>query len=475
MPIAPFPYTVDGKQGDVPNGFYPAADSDREVLLLPTPGLKEICTLTDCTEIREVYSWGNFIYALARRGSQTVLWRVDASGGFAELGTITTSASGPAWMKNNPTQLGSCDGVSLYIYTPGTGLFVQNTDPAFVGAGGFDYQDTYGMYFQPGTRNWFVTNQDQFLSQDSTQQYVKQTQPDNIVALLSFMRQPLIAGAKTMEWYHNTGGTDTSGAAATFERDAGGLMNYGCGAPKSLVDLCGAAPAWLSDQGEVLMAGGYTVIPFSNQMFTRAVRGDGTTENPGYSTFADAIAFAYRDKGHVFYQITFPSAGVTWVYDLTTKMWHKRQSYLEDGSGWGRHRANCYTLLGNKHYVGDYLNGKIYEMSNAYFDDNSQEIQRILYSRFLDSGRKLTYYGPLQLLLEPGIGLTGGADPQVMLEITSNGKTWSSEIWRSAGAIGNYDARIIWEQLGADFRRQYRFTMSDSVDWTIYAMDLGVA
>lgn len=471
----PFPYITDGKVGDVPNGFYPAADSDREKILLPTPGLSELCQLTDCTEVRGIYPLGNYLYVVARRGAESVLWRVDTSGGAAEIGTITTSASGPVWMKHNPTQLGICDGVSLWVLTVATGVFVENTDPAFVGAGGFDYQDTYGFYFEPGTRNWFLTAQDNFLTQDSTVQYVKQTQPDNIVGLISFMRQPIIFGAQTAEWYHNTGGRDTAGNLATFERDSGGLMNYGLGAPKSLNDLCGVAPAWLSDQGEALMALGYNATPFSNQMLTREIRGDGSAEHPGFSTYADAIAFAYRDQGHIFYVLTFPIADVTWVYDVMTKMWHKRQSYLDDLSGWGRHRANCYALLNNKHYVGDYSNGKVYEMGSAYFDDDGHEIKRVLYSTFFDGGKRLVFFNYIQLLLETGIGLVGGTNPQVTLEISPNGKVWGTPALVGAGLTGEYDTRVIWDQLGADYRRQFRFTFTDPVNWTLYGLDIGTS
>jgi len=67
-------------------------------------------------------------------------------------------------------------------------------------------------------------------------------------------------------------------------------------------------------------------------------------------------------------------------------MWFKKTSYKDDLSGYGRHRANCYARLGNQHYVGDYSNGRIYKMSTNYYDDNGEEIQRILYSKEMETG-----------------------------------------------------------------------------------------
>jgi len=106
-----FPFITDGIRGDVPINFYPVSDTEKGIILLPTPGLSELCDLTDCTEIRGMYSYGNYIYVVARRGANGVLWRVDESGGFIEVGTITTSSSGHVSMVNNNTQLLIVDGV----------------------------------------------------------------------------------------------------------------------------------------------------------------------------------------------------------------------------------------------------------------------------------------------------------------------------------------------------------------------------
>jgi len=70
----------------------------------------------------------------------------------------------------------------------------------------------------------------------------------------------------------------------------------------------GEAVIWLSDKGQIIQAVGYAGKIVSNQMFSRAIK--------GFTSFSNAIAFSYRDEGHIFYQITFPSAnqnlGIGW-------------------------------------------------------------------------------------------------------------------------------------------------------------------
>lgn len=467
MPIKKFPFITDGIHGDVPNGFYPAQDSEKGVILHPSPGLDALCALTNCTEIRGLYAWGGYLYAVARRGSQSILFRVDTAGGYAELGTITTSATGPVWMVNNLTQLCIVDGVWGYVYTPGTGLFVSITDAAFPGASSVDYQDGYGLFTKPNSNQWFFSSLLDFTTFNALDFYSKESRPDNNVSLFSYKREPLIGGQTSIEVWYNAGGDNTSPLNPTFARNVGGVIEHGFGSLKCISDMGGDALVFLSDEGQLLTISGYQAQPVSNQMFDREIK--------TYSIFSDAICFSYREGGHIFYQITFPAADVTWVFDGTTKLLHKRQSYLDGSDDFGRHRANCYALLNNKHYVGDYSNGKIYEMSVNFYADDGEEILRTIYSQNIDGGLKRIFFPPVQVVVEGGVGLESGLDPQIMLQYSEdNGKTWSNEMWQSAGKIGEYGNRAIWHRQGSGFRRMYKLSFSDPVLWRILGFDVGL-
>jgi Neuraminidase (sialidase) len=68
--------------------------------------------------------------------------------------------------------------------------------------------------------------------------------------------------------------------------------------------------------------------------------------------------------------------------------------------------------------------------------------------------------------MEAGAGLTSGqgSDPQIMLDWSDDGgRTWSNELWRSAGKIGEYRHRAIWNRLGRFRRRTLRIRKSDPV------------
>ena len=75
-----------------------------------------------------------------------------------------------------------------------------------------------------------------------------------------------------------------------------------------------------------------------------------------------------------------------------------------------------------------------------------------------------------------GTGITDPAhDPQAMLRYSNNGgHTWSNEIWRSVGEIGEYDERAIWNRLGGGRNRNYEISMSAPVKWVILGANLEV-
>lgn len=458
----PLPIITDGIHGSVPINFYPAADSELGVILQPTPGLVAICTLTDCSEVRGLYAWLGYMYAVARRGSESVVWRIDGLGNFSEVGTITTSYTGPVYIVGSTNQLLIVDGVSGWIYTPATGMFLQITDPDFPGAGTCDSQDGYGLFTQPGTRTWFHSDLFDFSAIIGTDFYVKEGKPDNILAIKSLLREPWVFGTASIEVWSNVGGDGVT--TPTFQRNSGGLLEYGLGAAAT-AQIVNSKMVWLSDKRQLVKAIAYQPQKISGQMMERAVG--------RFTAFNDAVAFSYTDDNHDFYQISFPTGNETWVWDDTTQLLHKRQSF--DGSGgWGRHRANCYTLYQNNHYVGDFENGKIWHMSTDFYSDGGEEIRREFYMTPLFGGQKYIEFPKVEIKVTSGVGLVDGVDPQIMLQFSEDeGNTWSNEVWRGAGKIGQYNRKATWTELGRGFWRMYRAAMTAPVKWQVQAVRHG--
>ena len=468
MPPKPFPFITDGTVGDVPNGFYVRPDSERGQVLMRTPGKKLHCILTDVTEVRGAFAnpaiTPHYTFFVGCRGSESVFYRVDLAGVVSELGTITTSSTGPVWIENNPTQIAICDGVGLWVYTPSTGQFLQNTSVNLSGAGALAYQDGYGLFIQPSSNIWGFTAINDFLTVNASDFYSITAKPGNLVALLSFQREPYLLTINSALVYFNDGGDNSSLNSPTFALNTSGLIEQGCGAAGTPNTADGTIPNWLSNKGEWLAAAGYQTKKFSNEMMDRAVS--------GYSSISDARCFTMRDKGHVFTYMNFTVGDTTWVYDWTTKLLHKRQSYKTDGSGWGRDRANCYCTLNNRHFVGDFENGNIYELSEDYLDDAGQPLRRELYGVEADGGLNRLFCAEIQLLLDAGIGLESGLDPRIMLEISKDGgHTYDSFPWVSAGLVGEYTRRARWTRLGSGYRFIPRFVFTDAVAWKILGLD----
>ena len=44
-------------------------------------------------------------------------------------------------------------------------------------------------------------------------------------------------------------------------------------------------------------------------------------------------AYAYQEQGHTFYVLNFPTAGATWVWDVTTDVWHERGFWNANSDG----------------------------------------------------------------------------------------------------------------------------------------------
>jgi hypothetical protein len=196
------------------------------------------------------------------------------------------------------------------------------------------------------------------------------------------------------------------------------------------------------------------------------------------SVVSDAIAYTYQIEGHEMYVVTFPSVGeygLTWVYDLTTKSWHKWLSWDSDLAVYKRHRSNCAAFFANKNLVGDYENGKIYSLDNAVYTDDGATIRRLRRAIHLTQDLQRQYFDSFQIQFQPGVGLnTGqGDNPQAMLRWSNDGgSTWSNEHWVSIGKIGNYVNRALWRRLGWSRDRIFEVVVSDPVKTVIVSAEL---
>ena len=423
------------------------------------------------------------------------------------LGTV--SGTGPVSIADNGAVIFfACDGPS-YTYFEPTGEFNQITDENFPGAVTVAYIDNLFVFNEPNSQRIYSVDTVDPL----TAQYIyplvfnaldvssADGSPDGVVAINVDHRQMWVFGTDSVEVWYNAG-------LANFPLTPvqGAFNEIGCAAPYSVAKLDNAL-FWLGTdargQGIVYKNNGYSGVRVSTHAIEYAIA--------QYGNISDAVAYTYQQEGHAFYVLNFPSAGKTWVYDVSVQAWHERASGDENQF---RHRSNCQCNFGGTIIVGDFENGNIYAFDLDVYADNGQ-IQRWLRSwRALPTGQnnlKRTAHHSLQLDAETGVGLNGidpfaplsnllaegfpflateldddittetgvgllavtpittsddlltesgedilvsvattqGVNPQAMLRWSDDGgHTWSNEHWRSMGAIGQYGYRTIWRRLG---------------------------
>lgn len=442
------PFVEDAYRGEVPINWFPASDQDRGVVMFGCAGLKNQVTLDAAFPIRALKKCGLHLYVVC--GPK--VYQLDVDLVPTQIGGLT-SEEGYVWIEYNGYQVAFSDGLGYWVYNENTQLFQEVGGTEFPGAAYLTYQDGYGIFGPPNSNRFYVTLLDNFLGIDYLNFGALEGLPDNIIVAKSHYRELWIFGERSIEIWQNVGTSPFP-----FARAQGAYIEQGCGAPAS-VAVGDNVIYWLSQHRQVLSATGYQPTIISSRKMER--------ELEQYETVFDAIGFVWVIEGHTFYQITFPTAQMTWVYDAATQVWHKRYSFRWRGDTLqGRHRANCYAHYNENHLVGDYATGIIYKMCRNYYDDDGEPlIARLESSEIRQEGRR-QFFPPLQIYFEHGQGLTlgQGSNPQAMLSWSNDGGfTWGPEIWTSIGKIGEYRARCIWRRGGSAYTRSYRLMVSDPV------------
>lgn len=408
----------------------------------PTPGLALFKDLGD-TAVRGMHAVGDYLYVV-HRGT---FWEINNAGVATSRGTMT-SASGRVSMADNGVEVFVADGVSRgYVYTIATTTLaavidgdavVSDTvtflDGHFVvsktASGQFNFSDGYAGL------NWGV---DSWARAESN--------PDKLTAVMAEKGLLGLFGEFTSEVWSNVGTTPVP-----FARVQGATQEWGLAARWSLCKF---------DETVIFLG--------RNRLGQVSVIRGGERVSPpdldyvinGYSAFADASGFSYMWSHHPMYQLNFPTAGKSWLYDGKTGAWSELES-----NGLTRHRAELSAQHLGAIRVADYSNGKIYTLSDVYTDNGSEIAREIQSGHSYGTDYNNLFMSELRLDMETGAGLaTGqGSDPQVMLQISQDGgHTFGVERWASAGAIGAYRTRARWRRLGRTRDTVLKIRMTDPV------------
>ena len=434
------------------------------IALYPTPGMRLWRSTLESMPVRGLFEAPAVPgVAVGKRrliavvGNKLVQFNTDNNNVTTTPGFLTST--GPVSMTSNGAHLMITDGsANRYFVDLAVNTFGIANDGGFLGGVRCDITDNFMVYNAPGggSKQWGATSAFAYTS-PALSYGLTLSSFDNLVTLIVDQRQVALLGEQTMEFW-----TDTGAFPFPFSPIDGTTRQFGCLAPYSVARF-GDGFAFLGrdqmGQGVVLYCAHYQVQRIS----THAIENDLIGQ-----VLTDAYAFTYQLAGHVFYVLQLPTAGRTWVYDLSTQMWHRRTSL--DGEGIPQHwRPTCTAVFDNKVLVGD-ADGRIYQLDNSFPSEQwlggTRRIRRVRRAPHLTRELRRQFFHSLQIQFQPGVGLsTGqGEDPQAMLRYSDDGAhTWSDVITTPIGRMGEYNARAIWRRLGQARDRVFEVAVTDPV------------
>lgn len=377
------------------------------------------------------------------------LYSIASDGTSAMLGVVGGSL--PVQMADNGTQLAIQGGA---LNNQG---YVLDSGVLFTGIA--NLPPVSGVVYMDGYFVWSVFDSDQFvisaltdgLSYDPLDVATVEGDPDNIVGVVNLQRELQFFGEKTIEVWFDSGNADFP-----FERSQNAFIERGCRDRDSIVKVDNSVQ-FIGDDLIVYRLNGYQPVRISTHAIEFKIA--------GASWFR---AFTQTCEGAKWYVLNTDVG--CFAYELSTGSWAERKSL-----GYNNYRgANAVQAYGQT-LIGDGYTGKIYSQSlDAQTEDGDVIPVEISLPTLQGDRSKYTLYA-FELYCETGVGVSADPNPQVILQYSKDsGRTWSAELARSLGAVGEYETRCIWRP-GVQFRQlsiklqmpslTRRYVVSGWADW----------
>jgi hypothetical protein len=415
------------------NAFSEKADGDKQgdFAVMASPGLDLLCTLPK-SPVRGLHIMTSGLHAVA--GDK--LYRIVEDGLFIELGSI--GGSGPVRMADNGAQLAIVGGYTGYVWTGSTlaqpADLLPVTDVAYI--------DGYFLWSLRDSAQVAYSAIGDGLEYDGLDVISAEGSPDGIIGIIANHRELLIFGNDSVEFFYNSGGIDNA-----FERQGNAFIERGAFDRDSICKVDNSVH-FMGDDRIIYRLDGYSPVRISTHAIEYRIRATTT-----------ARAFAYTQEGHKFYCLATDDG--TFCYDMATGAWHERLSFGRDN-----YRVGCSETAWSGPVMGDNVSGKLYRPNLDGITEDGEPIRVVIGLPTLEASRQRVTMYQFEAYFETGVGLNDGqgSDPQIMLRYSDDGgRTWSNEIWRSLGRIGEYRTRAIWRSLGQFRQRQMHLEITDPV------------
>ncbi|MBL4622908.1 MAG: hypothetical protein JKY89_10960 [Immundisolibacteraceae bacterium] len=344
--------------------------------------------------------------------------------------------------------------------------FQQITSPGFTANGAPQQVVFIDSFFVVTTdsKKFIRSSANQGLVWSALDVFSAESDPDDIVAPVVFKNKLYIAGSETIEEFQNIGGL--------FQR-TGFFIAKGVFSAFSLIPTndtfmfigggANESPAVWALSGNTVQKVSTTAIDSVLQGFTDA-------------QIKAAFSYSYAQKGAYFIGFSLPT--ITLEFNTITNKWNERKSRIINTKGLTeniRWRANSIGTAYNRVLCGDSQDGRIGHVDIDTFSEYGSEIIRVMAIQPISDLGNAIAITQLEATFQSGVGDLTITNPQVRLDISSNGVSFGDELSRSIGKIGEYNRRAIWYRLGRFSRFVvFRFTMSDPVKPAMIKLELNM-
>ena len=362
--------------------------------------------------------------------------------------------AGRTGVANNDTQIEIVDGTNTWCYdipsatlntlTGGANVYPANT---------VAYFDDYFLLDRAGTNFVDYSALSDGTSFDGLDFFSADADPDIVLGVSAVHEQLLIIGSKTIEFWWDAGALNQP-----FQRIQSTLLQRGMAAPLAFVQEDNTL-FWLGNDGIFYRLQNFFPLRVSQHAMEAAWQ--------TYSTMTDVFCFSYTQEGHKFIVLTFPSAPATWVLDLSTMLWHQRESWDANDTSYGRWRGNCACYSFDQILIGDAYTGQIGIADFNVFTEYGNTMRGLITSPPIQEDRRRIFLKRFELDVTSGVGLTSGQgeNPIVVLDWSDDGGvTWNTQqVLLYMGRKGEYTKRLYRRRLGQSRSRVLRLQTTDPV------------
>jgi Phage stabilisation protein len=382
---------------------------------------------------------------------------ISSTGTALATGTLGTTA-GIVSMAFSPTQVVIADGAAGYLFIPATSAFSTINASFPNGARTTTFVSGFFVAEQPGTQQFWTSNVNDGSTWNSLAFASASSYSDNILAVDNLLGNLILFCQLHMEFWQNVGTAPQPFAPILSAANEFGLAAIFSRAHVNQTIIFLAQTR--EGQVQFVQVNGYSVAVISNPDLEYIIN--------QFSVVSDAVGLSYEIDTHKFYQVTFPTANRSFLFDTSTGLWSDVQTGPSVTPS--RHWGNLSAYYAGKTLISDYATNQVYTQSVNQFTDNGQIIVREIITRHILSDFNRVRISLVYLDMETGVGLQSGqgSNPQIMLQYSKdNGRTWSAERWVSSGLVGQYLTRVLWRRFGSTRDATFRIRMSDPVKFVI--------